>query len=230
MRFAIVIPTLDEEATIGQRVAQASALCDLVVVSDGTSRDNTAVVAKNRGARVVSGSSGRGPQLHRGALAAIEAGADALLFLHADTEIPSNTRDAVTSALQAGAVGGGCLIRLPEGSQGNRLMRLAPRLVNWRTRRFRIPLGDQAQFASAEAYRATGGFRDIPILEDLDFIRRLKRHGLVVIPNIQVAPNTRRFVSGGVIRTVVRNWTIFLLYFAGVSPNRLARLYRADVR
>jgi hypothetical protein len=89
-----------------------------------------------------------------------------------------------------------------------------------------VPLGDQAQFATAQAFRALGGYRDWPILEDLDFARRLKRHGRVALVERPVTTAARRFVERGVVATVATNWLIWGLFLAGVSPHRLAGLYR----
>ncbi len=106
------------------------------------------------------------------------------------------------------------------------IRRLGARLINLRTRWTRCPLGDQAQFVTRQAFEETGGFRDWPILEDLDFIRRLKRHGEIALIESPVTTSARRFEKRGTVRTVATNWLIWLLYFARVSPHRLARLYR----
>ena len=106
------------------------------------------------------------------------------------------------------------------------IYRLGSAIVNLRTRWGRSPLGDQAQFASRKIFEELGGYPDWPILEDLEFIRRLKRKGKMAILEPAVATSTRRFEERGITRTIIRNWLIFALYFAGASPQRLARLYR----
>lgn len=106
------------------------------------------------------------------------------------------------------------------------MQRLGAWLINRRTRWLRVPLGDQAQFATRETFERLGGFRDWPILEDLDFILRLRRLAgftLIVEP---VTTGARRFVEQGALRTVAINWLIWGLFLCGVSPHRLARLYR----
>jgi hypothetical protein len=105
-------------------------------------------------------------------------------------------------------------------------LRLAGRLANLRARLTRTPLGDQAQFTSRAVFERLGGFRPWPILEDLDFARRLRRCGPVVILDQRVTTATRRFREHGLARTVALNYLIWALYFAGVEPARLARLYR----
>jgi rSAM/selenodomain-associated transferase 2 len=223
LKFGAIIPTLDEEVLLPRRLDEVLPQFDLVVVSDGGSRDRTVAIAQQRGAVVAEGSPGRGPQLNRGARLAIESGCEALLFLHADTELPEKARATIEGCLAAGVAGGGCLIRIEETGG---LLGLAPRLVNRRTRRKQIPLGDQAQFVTAEAFDRVQGFADWPILEDYDFIRRLKRVGRLTIPEVFVTPSSRRFEQRGVIRTVVTNWLIWTLFAVGVRPESLARLYR----
>jgi hypothetical protein len=98
--------------------------------------------------------------------------------------------------------------------------------VNLRTRLAFMPLGDQAQFATRETFRELGGYREWPLLEDLDFAKRMRRRRrLAVLPD-PVVTSARRFAQQGPIRTVLTNWLIWLLFLLGVSPHRLARLYR----
>jgi len=220
MRAAIVVPTLDEEEALARHLPAALAAADDVVVSDGGSRDGTVELARRLGARVVVGPPCRGGQLNRGA-AACSAGL--LLFLHADTALPPGGLELARAAVAAGAVGGGFRVRFDVDRPAQRL---GAGLINLRTRLTRVPLGDQAQFSTAEAFRALGGYRDWPILEDLDFGRRLKRHGRVALVERPVTTAARRFVERGVVATVATNWLIWGLFFAGVSPHRLAGLYR----
>ncbi|MDH3746213.1 MAG: glycosyl transferase, partial [Acidobacteriota bacterium] len=127
------------------------------------------------------------------------------------------------TAIQSGAVGGGFLVVFDTDRW---IRRLGARLVNLRTRWTRCPLGDQAQFVTRDAFEALGGFRSWPILEDLDFIRRLKRHGRTALIEKPVTTSARRFEKRGTLRTIATNWLIWLLYFLHVSPHRLACLYR----
>ncbi len=196
------------------------AMADEVVVSDGGSRDETARVAAELGATVVRGAPGRGGQLNRAAAA---ARSEVFVFLHADSSLPRGALERVRETLARGAVGGAFLVAF---DSPRRLLRLGARLINLRTRLTRAPLGDQAQFVTREAFEALGGYRDWPILEDLDFIRRLRRHGRIAILPERVTTSARRFEARGVARTVSVNWLIWILYYAGVSPLRLARLYR----
>ena len=243
MRVAIVVPTLNEELTIARTLPAAqAALAALtsheplaagseLVVADGGSRDRTVAVARALGARVVAGPAGRGGQLNRGAAATT---AEILLFLHADTTLPEGALAAIRAAVAGNrggnrggdpaqpAIGGAFLVRF---DQGGPLLRLGAWLINQRTRATRLPLGDQAHFVTRAAFEQLGGYRDWPILEDLDFAWRLRRHGRTVILRQRVTTGARRFVELGVARTVATNWLIWLLFVAGVSPRRLARFY-----
>jgi uncharacterized protein len=218
--LSIVVPTLDEERALAAGLDATLAAADEVVISDGGSRDATVALARERGARVIEGAPGRGPQLNRGAAA---ARGDILLFLHADTTLPPGAAESVREAIAEGACGGAFRVRFDVDAP---VYRFGAHMVNWRTLRSRLALGDQAQFASREAFAALGGFRDWPILEDLDFSRRLKRHGAVAIVATPVTTSARRFEARGPARTVALNWLIWTLFFCGVSPRRLARLYR----
>lgn len=220
MRLAIIVPTLNEEDTVRRHLPAALAVADEVIVSDGGSADGTVAVARALGARVIEGPPGRGGQLNRGAAA---AGADVLLFLHADTTLPERGGERVRAAVAAGAPGGAFHLRFDVDRP---MQRLGARLINWRTRWLRVPLGDQAQFATRETFARLDGFRDWPILEDLDLALRLRRlPGFTLIAE-PVTTGARRFVEQGAVRTVATNWLIWLLFLCGVSPHRLARWYR----
>lgn len=226
MRLAIIVPALNEEGTLRRNLPAASTHADEVVVSDGGSADGSLEVARALGARTVSGPPCRGAQLNRGAIAAMDCGADVLLFLHADTVLPKNAGRSVKEAIAAGAPGGAFLLRF---DRDGFVYRLGSRVVNQRTRLAFVPLGDQALFVTREAFRELDGFREWPILEDVDFAKRMRRRWgrrrLVVIEN-PVITSSRRFAAQGPARTVALNWLIWMLFAAGVSPHRLARLYR----
>lgn len=223
LRLSIIVPTLNEEAWVGDLLAGARAQADELIVTDGGSADRTVEVARRLGARVVAGPPGRGGQLNRGAAA---AEGDVLLFLHADTRLPAGAAAAVRAAIAGGAAGGGFLVRFDDRRP---LMRFGGFLASLRTRLTRLPLGDQAQFVARETFERLGGYRDWPILEDLDFARRLKRAGRVAILAGPVTTSARRFNARGALAAVARNWWIWLLFSLGATPRRLARLYR-DVR
>ncbi|MEJ2084398.1 MAG: TIGR04283 family arsenosugar biosynthesis glycosyltransferase [Acidobacteriota bacterium] len=217
---AAIVPTLDEEHSIQALLPELVGVADEVIVSDGGSHDGTVAVSKALGALVVEGRPGRGPQLNRGAAA---ASSDIFVFLHADTHLPRGGIDQIRLAISAGGVGGGFHIRFDHPTP---IFGLGSRIVNLRTSLTRAPLGDQAQFVSRSAFERLAGFRDWPILEDVDFIRRLRKLGEIAIIESPALTSARRFVQGGITATIANNWLIFGLYFLGASPDRLSRLYR----
>ncbi len=189
-------------------------------MADGGSRDATVQVASELGARVVTGRQGRGPQMNQGAAA---AQSEILLFLHADSVLPDGAIESIQGVVEDGRKGGGFLVRFDDPSP---LFRLGSGLVNIRTRVTRIPLGDQAQFVTRSAFEQLGGFRDWPILEDLDFARRLKALGAIAIVGSPVLTSARRYRRNGILRTIANNWSIWCLFAVGVSPPNLAKRYR----
>lgn len=217
---ALLIPALDEATSLRRLLPGLVAQADEVVVSDGGSTDATVAVAEAAGARVVVGPRGRGGQLNRAAAA---ASSDVFLFLHADTELPVDGIERVREAIRGGALGGGFELAF---ATDRALLHFGARLINRRTRLTKTPLGDQAQFVTREAFEALGGYRDWPILEDLDFARRLKALGPVALLDAKVVTSPRRFERLGVPRTIATNWLIWGLFALGVKPERLARLYR----
>jgi len=220
LRIAIVVPTLNEAHRLTRLLPDLRRQADVVVVSDGGSNDATRLIAEREGVRFLVGPASRGGQLRRGAAAAGDA--DVLVFLHADTELPPSSISSLRKAAAAGFVGGGFLIRFDAPGLS---YRLGSRLVNLRTRWTRLPLGDQAQWATRDAYELSGGFPDWAILEDVEFMRRMKRIGRVAVLPVCVVTSARRYQRSGITRTIARNWLIWLLYLLGVSPQRLSRLY-----
>ena len=220
-RLAIVVPTLNEEDQLRRHLPAVLELADVVVVSDGGSTDSTRELAAELGARVVVGAPGRGGQLNRGAAAAPDA--EILVFLHADTLLTSEAVDAIRRAVDGGAEGGGFLCRFDNETP---IYRVGESIVNARTRLTRSPLGDQAQFATRKAFDEEGGYRDWPLLEDLDFIRRLRKSHRVAVLAPPVVTSARRYEEKGIARTIATNWLIFALFLLGVPVERLERLYR----
>ena len=214
------MPTLDESSHLAACLESARGVTDELIVSDGGSQDDTVSLARSFGATVVEGPPGRGGQLNRGAA---RTTARVLVFLHADSRLPEGAREVILEALDRGYRGGGFQLRF---ATPGRLPRLGSRLVNLRSRITGCPLGDQSQFCLRSSFEEMGGFREWPILEDLDFIRRLKRQGRVTLLSPRVATSYRRYRSRGIGRNIATNWLIWALYLLGVDPERLARFYR----
>jgi len=219
MPVSVVIPALNEAERIGATIDAAFAAgASEVLVADAGSSDATVSIARARGARVIEGERSRGRQLNRGAEAASH---DALIFLHADTLLPLHACEEVERALTSGAIFGGFRIAFLEPG-----LRFVAFMINARTRLTRAPWGDQAQFTTRAHFLRLGGFPDMPIMEDYELARRMKREGRTVLLPLTVRTSGRRFLQKGIVRTSLLNWRIIASYHLGVSPERLARWYR----
>ncbi|MBK5260753.1 MAG: TIGR04283 family arsenosugar biosynthesis glycosyltransferase [Thermoanaerobaculia bacterium] len=216
---SVVIAARNEESLVGDAVRSAfDAGAIEVLVVDGSSTDATAEVALRAGARVIASEPMRAQQLNAGAKI---ARGTALIFLHADTTLPSGAAAAVATALDSGAHFGGFRIAFVERAWR---LRFAAAMINLRTRITRCPWGDQAQFIARSRFMEEGGYRWMPLLEDYEMAVRMKRHA-VVLP-LTVTTSGRRFVAKGVLRTAWINWRIITMYRMGVDPGRLAERYR----
>ncbi len=218
---SIVVPVLNEAHRVVPMVERfADDPRVELIVADGGSSDGTPDLAARAGARVVAAARGRGAQQNAGARC---ARAEILLFLHVDTQLPPGALDVVVrSTRAAGVVGGGFRFALDPTSGG---LRLVVGLTNLRTRISRAPYGDQALFVKTEVFRKMGGFRELAIMEDLDFVRRMKKHGRIVVLPMKATTSSRRWMANGVLRTSLVNRLAVLMWAAGVSDRRIRRTY-----
>ena len=219
--LSIVIPTLNEGPRLKRTLDSISGSPDTeVIVADGGSRDETLSIARKAGTKIVSCRPGRGGQLNAGAT---EASGSILLFLHADTLLPDNHAALVRGALEDPLVAGGSFALKFE--PGPPLLKINEITANWRTRLFHLPFGDQALFVRGSLFRLLGGYKNIPLMEDVDFARRLHRAGRTVVLRPPVLTSSRKY-AGGYWRRSITNKVVFAGYFLGVSPERLANLYQ----
>lgn len=217
--ISVVIPALNEEALVSEAIASVAREAAEVIVADGGSTDRTRERARATGALVVESPRGRGAQLHAGAGA---ARGDWLLFLHADTRLGPGWSSAV-EALPAATPGGAFRFAVDSPRPAFRLIELGAWL---RCRLFSLPYGDQALFARREAYERAGGFRPLPLMEDVDFVRRLGRQGrLALLPHRALTSPRRWQARGGILRGTLTNWRVLALYALGRSPESLAHIY-----
>jgi rSAM/selenodomain-associated transferase 2 len=223
VRIAVVIPARDEADRIAHAALSARAPGVDIIVADAGSQDATRERAQAAGARVVECEPGRACQLQAGAAAAADD-AEALLFLHADTELPSGWADAVCRALADPAVAGGAFaFRFAERGPALRLVEWGVRV---RLRLARLPYGDQALFVRRRVLDAIGGVPQAPIMEDLDLVRAMKRHGRLALLPAPAVTSARRYLERGVLRTVLRNAGALLGWSLGLDRARIAAWYR----
>ncbi len=225
--LSIIIPTLDAADTLDATLdalaeGREAQLRHEIVVSDGGSADATLQIARRAAARVVTGAKGRGAQLRAGASAAI---GDWLLFLHADTQLAAGWVEALERfRASSGAEGraGYFRFKLDADSRGARRIET---LVRLRCAVLALPYGDQGLLIARAAYDAIGGYRPLPLMEDVDLVRRLGPARLISLDHDAVTSAARYRRDGWWLRPL-RNLACLSLYFLGVPPNRLVRLYR----
>lgn len=220
--LSVIIPTLNAAEGLAETLDSLGDLEGLeVIISDGGSTDQTVAVAKKHGAAIVQGAKGRGGQLKRGAEI---ASGRAFIFLHADTVLPSNWRsEARTFLSQGDRTKKAAAFQLGFRSD-TQAARRVERLANWRSRVLGLPYGDQGLVISRAAYEQVGGYADIPLMEDVDLVRRIGRQNIAILSGTVTTSAVRYERSGWVMRPV-RNLALLVLFFCGVSPQRLARVY-----
>lgn len=222
--LGVVIPTLNAAATLGPTLHAVAAEGERdvdVVVADGGSADATRAMAADRGARIVMAPCGRGVQLAAGAAAAV---GDWFLFLHADTLLPRGWRAIVaafTEDPRNARRAGYFRYALDDDSAPARRLEA---LVAWRCRRLGLPYGDQGLLISRRFYEGIGGYRPMPLMEDVDLIRRIGRRRLVEIGATAVT-SAERYRRNGYGRRALRNGMCLGLFTIGVPPRLIARLY-----
>ena len=218
-RISVIIPTLNEQGNLPATLQSAFGAPDVeVIVVDGHSGDGTAAIARSAGARVITSTAGRANQMNAGA--AVARG-DVLVFLHADTRLPADFADHVLRTVeQPGAVAGAFALSI-DGP--GRSLRFIERTVGWRSRYLQLPYGDQAIFLTAERFAHMGGYAAMPVMEDFDLVRRLRRTGRIVTVPAAVVTSPRRWQTRGTWRTTLTNQAIIAAYLLGVSPQRLAQ-------
>jgi rSAM/selenodomain-associated transferase 2 len=223
-RISIIIPALNEAGVIEKAIASTTpSLNTEVIVVDGGSRDNTVSLAQKMGAKAIASSAGRAHQMNLGAQAAT---GDILLFLHADTCLPAGFDALVRAALQADrqeVIAGAFTLRIDGASPKLRWVEWG---VWWRSRFLQLPYGDQAIFLRSDTFAKIGGFPVLPIMEDFELMRRLKRLGKIAIISSPVVTSARRWVERGVFATTLINQMVILGYFLGFNPKHLKQFYR----
>lgn len=223
---SIVVPTLNEAPRIEaclRRLRSDFPSCELVVV-DGGSTDGTVELAA-RYAATIGSVAGRATQMNAGA--AVSSG-DVLWFIHADCQVPADALELLRQALRdPGVVGGGLQLSFDQRSVGLDYLAISS---NVRARRLSWIFGDQAMFVRREVFDLVGGFPELPLMEDLEMSRILRRRGRLVVLPTTVTASARRLVEQGVWPMTVLMQLLKLQYLLGVNPERIRRRYEAGTR
>jgi rSAM/selenodomain-associated transferase 2 len=223
-RISIIIPTLNEANNIKAAITstQASTNVEIIVV-DGGSNDGTPNVAQFLGVTVISSAPGRAIQMNTGA--AIASG-EILLFLHADTRLPTGFDGMIRTALQQPrTIAGAFALKIDSPHWGLRLVEWGVKL---RSHLWQMPYGDQAIFLTDKAFTEIGNFPQMPIMEDFELINRLKRVSKIAIIAVPVITSPRRWLKKGIFMTTILNQIIVIAYLFGVSPERIRKWYRRE--
>jgi rSAM/selenodomain-associated transferase 2 len=219
--ISVIIPTLDEQAGIAACLAAVGCAPGVeVIVADGGSRDATIGAARRAGARVIRAPRGRALQMNAAAAA---AQGDILLFLHADTLLPPAWAEEVRCILaRPRTVAGAFSFRLDQRGAGLRFIEMT---VAWRCRLAAMPYGDQALFVRREDFLNAGGYPDLPIMEDCELVRLLKKRGSIIVSPAVATTSARRWQRKGLVATTLFNSLVVVAFYLGYPPVLLRRLY-----
>jgi rSAM/selenodomain-associated transferase 2 len=222
--ISVVIPALNAERRLGRTLhsllqAAVDGLVSEVIVTDGGSQASPPRIAEEWGARIVSSRKGRGVQLAAGAA---EARKPWLLFLHADTRLAPGWEDEAERFMRRND-GCAAAFRFRLADEGLK-PRLIERAVALRCALFGLPYGDQGLLIRRTLYEKLGGFRPLPIMEDVDLLRRLGRRRLRLM-RAHAITSAERYRKDGYFRRALRNLGCLALFYSGVSPARIERLY-----
>jgi len=221
-----VIPVLHEGDNINKIIDHLQEIDDIeraeIIVVDGSPDMDTLQMIRSKNVTSINSKKGRAVQMNAGSSS---ARGEILLFLHADVIIPKDALLCIEDVLANESYVGGAF---ELGIESNRfLLKLIERMANFRTRMTGIPYGDQAIFVRKKFFHEIGNFREIPIMEDLELMERIRKSGhlIKIIPQ-KVMSSPRRWEKEGAVYGTLRNWHLRLLYHLGVEPERLIKYYK----
>lgn len=225
--FTIIVPVWNEASTINETISHIAALSydgdvEIIVVDASPHVETLHAVHGDRARKIISEKKGRSFQMNAGAT---HARGEILLFLHADTELPPGALQSISSAMADNDIMAGSF---DLGIQSRRpVFRAIEHAASIRSRITRIPYGDQVIFIRREYFQKIGGFKEIPLMEDVELMRRIKKagHRIYIIPE-KVRTSPRRWEEEGILFCTLRNWILISLYLLGVPPEKLVKFYR----
>ncbi len=225
MKISIIIPVLHEGKRVHDALdslkAAAAGIPYEAIVADGDPAGDTIKHITDPRVITLIAKAGRAKQMNAGAA---RTSGDILLFLHADTHLPPDVFFKIIAALSDGRfIGGAFDLGIRNGSG---IFRIIGRCASWKHRLTRVPYGDQAIFMLRHYFEKMGGYPDIPLMEDVELMKRVKRQGgcIIILPQT-VMTSSRKWKADGVAYTIVRNWMIQTLYLLGIPASRLVKYY-----
>jgi rSAM/selenodomain-associated transferase 2 len=228
IKFSIIVPVFHEGERINELIECLNQFdtqknVETIIVDGAVEKDTLAAIHSNNVAKI-SSETGRAKQMNAGASV---AKGEILIFLHADTELPPRALKKVAFLLERGDHVGGAFDLGIKSDEF--IFKVIGTLSSLRSRLNRIPFGDQAIFIRREFFKKIGGYKEIPLMEDVELMRRIKKSGNKIrIFHERAMTSPRRWEKEGVIYCTLRNWTLQILYFLGVSPHKLIRFYKSD--
>jgi len=223
MKVSVIIPVFNEVLAIQEALAKLQWLTEAgheVMLVDGGSVDESVALAQQGSVRVIRSVKGRARQMNTGAR---QSSGDLLLFLHIDTILPRRGLGHLLESIKEGEDAWGRFdVRL---SGEHKMYRLIETMMNWRSRITGIATGDQAIFITRDLFERVGGFPDIPLMEDVEISRRLKKLRRPICMQDTVTTSSRRWEAGGIYRTMWLMWRLRFSYWMGSDPASLAQKY-----
>ncbi|MHC4396370.1 MAG: TIGR04283 family arsenosugar biosynthesis glycosyltransferase [Planctomycetota bacterium] len=223
--FSIIVPVLDEAGQINSTIEHlcnqgAKENCEIIVV-DGDLQGGTIKIIHAKSVKTIKSQKGRGRQMNAGAVA---ARGEILIFLHADTRLPEKALEKISQVLEDEKYVGGAFDLAIDSDR--LFLRFIAARTRLRSRLTRVPYGDQAIFIRKNYFDKIGGFKEIPLMEDVDLMRRIKKRGdKIFILSDHVKTSARRWEKEGIFYTTFRNQVLVSLYCLGISPDKLAKYY-----
>ncbi|MGD0022790.1 MAG: TIGR04283 family arsenosugar biosynthesis glycosyltransferase [Smithellaceae bacterium] len=224
--YSFIIPVYREEEIINSTIDHLMHLQKFaaaeIIVADGDYEGSTLREISKANVKKILCPKGRARQMNCGAA---KSSGDILIFLHADTRLPEKALKMIATLLEDETIVGGAF---DLGIDSQRFaFRIIEKIASLRSRLTRIPYGDQAIFIRRDYFQSLGGFKDIPIMEDVELMRRIKRRrGKINILKDKVKTSPRRWETEGVVFCTLRNWFLITLYSLGAKPESLAKFYR----
>lgn len=225
--ISIILPVFNEATVIAATLSQFAVNSEVeIIVVDGASSDRTLEIVELFSANnaqiklVVAEEKGRAQQMNYGAEL---ARGKILLFLHADTRLPNNYQKIIEQIIQDRKPILGAFKLAIAGQEVG--LRVIERLVNWRSRIFSLPYGDQAFFLTQENFQKLGGFPDLPIMEDFELVKQAKKQGKIAIASVAVITSARRWQKLGIWQTTLINQIVIVGYYFKVPLEKLRSLY-----